>query len=215
LKTRRAFKPYIWHPFKGSSFHGNVVLNFMQAPRTEFAVYAHAYQEAGRRLTSELASRRGYSDVDACPIAFLYRHALELYLKSVIYWGNSLLRINKKTIVMNQKDLFRTHSLQKLVLAAKPIFRLSGALQNWPHPELKSFRHFERLVCHLERIDPGSYSFRYPIDRKGSASLPGHFCFNAIAFAEKIDAALKLLDGAATWAYEEFQTHAEMMHSSV
>ena len=207
MKTRRAFKPYIWHPFKGTSFHGNVVLNFRRSPRTEFAVYAHAYQEAAHRLTTELASRRGYRDVDACPIAFLYRHALELYLKSVIYWGNSLLRINKKTVVMNQKDLFRTHSLQKLMLAAKPIFRLSR--------ELKSFRQFERLVCHLEKIDPGSYSFRYPIDRKGSAALPGHFCFNAIAFAEKIDAALKLLDGAATWAYEEFQTHAEMMRCSV
>lgn len=214
MRIRRAFKPHIWKPFRGTSVHGNVVLNFKRAPRTELAVYAHAYQRGGRQLTAALASGPGYRDIDACPIAFLYRHALELCLKNAIYWGNSLLRIQKRKVVMDRKNLFKTHSLRGLLDAVKPIFRLSGALKSWPDAKLKSFRHFERLVRDLETVDPGSYSFRYPIDRKGAAALPGHFCFNVIAYAETLDAAVTLLDGLANWAYEEFQAYAEL-HSPV
>lgn len=210
MKIRRAFKPHIWSHFRGNSFHGNVVLNFTQFPKGEFAVYARAYHEAAQHLVSRLAARHGYRDVDACPIAFLYRHALELYLKSLIYWGNGLLRLKKKAAAIKQRELFQTHNLRKLVAGAKPIFRLAGSLGKWPDRELKSFKHFERLILELEKIDPGSYSFRYPIDRKGAASLPGHFCFNVGAFADKLDGLLKLLDGAASWAYEMFQAEASL-----
>ena len=211
MKTRRAFKPYIWSRFRGNQFHGNVVLNFTQFPKGEFEVYARAYHEAGQHVVHRLAGRRGYRDPDACPIVFLYRHALELYLKSFVYWGNRLLRMNKKTIVMKQQELFRTHSLRKLAAAAKPTFRMSGSLGKWPDATFKSFKHFERLVNDLDKIDPGSYSFRYPINSKGAASLPGHFCFNVRAFAEKLDVLLNLLSGATTWAYEMFQ--AEAVHN--
>ena len=145
---------------------------------------------------------------------FLYRHALELYLKSIVYWGNSLLRLRKRRITLKQTALFRTHSLKKLTLGVRPIFRLAGTLQNWPNPEFKSFVHFKRIVLEFDRIDPGSYSFRYPVDRNGCGSLPHHFCFNVVDFGRKFDGLLRILDGAATWAYEEFQAEAEALHRS-
>ena len=213
MKSTRAFKPHIWRRFRAPYFHGTVVLNFTKFPKGEFAVYGHAYHEAAQRLVAVFASKRGYRDVDACPIVFLYRHALELYMKSIILWGNALLRLRKRKVRLKQPDLFKTHSLKRLVSGSKPIFRLAESLEDWPDPEFKSFKHFERILCELEKIDPGSYSFRYPIDRRGSASLPNHLCFNVRALGAKFDGLLRVLDGVATWAYEEFQAEAEVLHN--
>jgi hypothetical protein len=214
MKVRRAFKPHIWLRFRGKGLHGNVVLNFTKFPKGEFGVYARAYHEAGQHVGRRLAERRGYRDADACPIVFLYRHALELYLKSFIYWGNSLLRMNKKAVVMKQQELFRTHNLLRLAAATRPIFRLAGSLTRWPDTSFKSFKHFERLLKELDRTDPRSYSFRYPINNKGDASLPGHFCFNVSDFAAQLDQLLNLLSGADTWAYEMFQAQAEAEYNN-
>jgi hypothetical protein len=208
-KARRVHKPHIWSRFRGRSMHGNVVLNFTGFPKGELGVYAHAYHEAANRLVGELASRIGYSDVDACPVVFLYRHAIELYLKSIVYWGNGLLRLRNQHPPLRQDVLFRTHNLGKLVAGAKPVLKLFRCLGKWPDSEFMSFRDFARFIMELDDLDPGSYSFRYPIDRKGGSALPNCLCFNVVAFGGKLDSLLNMLSGAAAMAYEQFLAEAE------
>jgi hypothetical protein len=71
----------------------------------------------------------------------------------------------------------------------------------------------ESNIEELEEFDPGSYSFRYPIDTTGKkATLPHHFLFNVIAFGEKFDHLITILDGISTMVYEEFQAQAEAYH---
>src|SRR5438105_1560197 len=96
--------------FSRERLHGNVVLNFRRFPKGELAAYGRSYHEAGRQLVKRMASTH-YRDPDACPIVFLYRHAIELYLKSIIHWGNSLLQLNSSPIVPH-RNIFTEHRLR-------------------------------------------------------------------------------------------------------
>ena len=69
--------------FQARSSYGNVVLNFQHVANDEFAAYAEALHQAGQALATMMFDKAGYNDLEACPIIFLYHHALELYLKAV------------------------------------------------------------------------------------------------------------------------------------
>src|SRR5260370_2492629 len=145
-------------------------------------------------------------------IVFLYRHAVELYLKAIIHWGNNLLRLNGKTIVPH-RNIFTEHRLRVLLKSIKPILRFQKSLSNWGDSHFRCFRDVEKVIEELEEFDPGSYSFRYPIDTTGTkATLPHHFLFNVIAFGEKFDHLVSILDGISMMVYEEFQSQAEAYH---
>jgi hypothetical protein len=181
---RKARKGTLWRRyFSKDRFHGNVVLNFMRFPKGELAVYGRSYHEAAQHLVKHIAST-DYRDPDACPIVFLYRHAVELYLKSISHWGNSLLRLNGKPIVPH-KNIFTEHRLMVLLKNVKPILKFQKALDNWRDSHFNGFRDVEKIIEELEEFDPGSYSFRYPITTKGHDALPHHFVFNVIALEGK------------------------------
>jgi hypothetical protein len=169
---------------------------------------APRYHEAAQHLVTHIASTH-YRDPDACPIVFLYRHAVELYLKSIIHWGNNLLRLNGKPIVPH-KNIFTEHRLRVLLKSVKPILRFRDSLDNWGDTHFDCFGDVEKVIGELEEFDPGSYSFRYPVDTTGKkATLPHHFLFNVIAFGEKFNHLMRILDGMSTMLYEDFQSQAE------
>jgi len=182
----------------------------MRFPKGELEAYGRSYHQAAQQLVRHVASTH-YRDSDACPIVFLYRHAIELYLKAIIHWGNALLRLNGKATVA-PKNIFREHRLRVLLKSVKHILRFRGGLHNWDHPHLSSFQDAEKLIGQLDDFDPGSYSFRYPVDTTGSrATLPQHFCFNIVVFGERFDRLLSLLEGISVMVYEEFQSESEAL----
>lgn len=209
---RKRDKGKLWPRFFSQErCHGNVVLNFMRFPKGELAAYGRSYHEAAQHLVKHIASTH-YRDPDACPIVFLYRHAVELYLKAIIHWGNSLLRLNGKPIVPH-RNIFTEHRLRVLLKSVKPILRFQKSLSNWGDSHFRCFRDVEKVIEELEEFDPGSYSFRYPTDTTGKkATLPHHFLFNVIAFGEQFDRLINILDGISTMVYEEFQAQAEAYH---
>jgi len=208
MMKRRARKGKLWlRFFSKDRFHGNVVLNFMRFPKGELAAYGRSYHEAAQHLVKHMAASH-YRDPDACPIVFLYRHAVELYLKAVIHWGNSLLLLNGKPTVPH-RNIFAEHRLVVLLKSVKPILKFHNSLENWGDAYFGSFRDVEEVIKELEEFDPGSHSFRYPITTKGHDALPHHFVFNVIAFGEKFDGLLRILDGMATMVYLDFQSQAE------
>ena len=208
--NNKSLKGKVWETFRGKAFHGNVVLNFMRFPKSEFAAYGRAYHEAANRLVASMRSRH-YRDPDACPIVFLYRHAVELYLKAIIHWGNMLLRINSRP-TMPHKNIFQEHRLGVLLKSVKPVLRFRKQLSNWGDSHFDCFRDIEKIIGELEQYDPRSYSFRYPVDTGGQkATLPHHFGFNVIAFSEKFDHLLRILEGMADMIYMDFQSQAEAL----
>jgi hypothetical protein len=210
LKTKTR-KGKLWSTFYSRErLHGNVVLNFMRFPKGELAAYGRSYHEAAQHLVKHIASTH-YRDPDACPIVFLYRHAVELYLKAIILWGNSLLRINGKPTVTH-KNIFKEHRLRVLLKSVKPILRFRNSLDNWEDSHFNCFREAEKVIRELEEFDPGSYSFRYPVDTTGKkATLPHHFLFNVVAFGEKFDHLVNVLSWISEMVYEDFQSQAEAL----
>ena len=92
------------------------------------------------------------------PLAFLWRHHLELALKDVIATGQAL---NGE-----EHGVPKTHRLSELWNRAK---RHIEPLGPDGAPELANV---ELGILEFEQIDPGSDEFRYPLDRKGNGSLP-------------------------------------------
>ena len=183
----------------------NTVLNWHRAPEEEFDIYAGVYWNAAQTLAKNLDLDRifGY---DACPIVFLYRHALELYLKAVLLGDGANFLRNKPDpkFVMNSN-----HSLKGLVPYVREIFERLAWENTFGKDEVRTFDDFEALVDELCDVDKDSYAFRYPVDKKLQGAVPGHFTFNARDFARKMDDALTTLSGACDMLPELWQAKCE------
>lgn len=166
---------------------GNAVLNWAAAPTADVVAYARSYWEAGNRLLRAEEGREfGELDHGACPILFLLRHSLELYLKAMICRA-ALISVSESELADVLPRLWREHSLCRLLTMSEPIMEALGrtlpALRMKPDDVLA-------VVEELDRIDPGSYVFRYPVTARGSASLPNTMLVNVFVFAERVDEAL-------------------------
>ena len=154
------------------------------------------------------------NDLDACPIIFLYRHALELYLKGAIRTGTKILHL-LGNIPPDLKSL-EGHHLTSLLPAVKQIFNAIGETWETDINGLRTFDEFKMLVEELDEADPGSYSFRYPIGKgkRPQGTVPHHFVFNVIEFAHQMNQLLSLLDGVNTFLEEEWNVRAEAAYEA-
>src|SRR5262245_57418129 len=66
----------------------------------------------------------GYSDYEGYPILFLYRHALELYIKPIVYRGAQLCRLIDEKL--NTENLFKAHKLTEFLPQIEAIFKAVG-----------------------------------------------------------------------------------------
>jgi hypothetical protein len=90
----------------------NFVLNWRQSAEEEFDEYARAFHRAAKRLT-RVTGRRGYNDLDLCPILNCYRMSLELYLKAVVLHGNKMRLIRGQQTHVEYGELMK-HGLVRL-----------------------------------------------------------------------------------------------------
>ena len=176
----------------------NTVLNWNNDPEGEFSVYALAFHTAAKTLVANSdLDRTAKSDWDACPVVFLYRHALELYLKAIVLGDGSNILESKPA----PASIYRTHSLLKLLPIVCEIVKAFGWEQSLTCDGVADVAAFKSIVSELHALDPGSYAFRYPIDTEGHGAVKSHLTFSVLAFARQMDAVLDLLDNTA-WALE-------------
>jgi hypothetical protein len=163
---------------------GNAVLNWAAEPTADVIAYARSYRGAANRLLHAEAEREfGEVDHDACPILFLFQHSLELYLKAMICRA-ALISVSESELAEVLPRLWREHSLVRLLAMSEPILDALGR----SIPALRFVREdYIEVVEELDRIDPGSYVFRYPVTAKGTASLPSTMLVNVFVFSEKVD----------------------------
>ena len=67
------------------------------------------------------------------------------------------------------------------------------------------------VIREFQEIDPGSYSFRYPVDTQGKASLEENFRFNVFEFASILDDLFPTLRYVAIAAPEEYQNQVRAL----
>jgi hypothetical protein len=167
----------------------NFVISFTPDPKGDFAVFARAYALAADRLASRLLEEPRFSDYEAYPVMFLYRHAFELFLKHIIYAAAVFAMF--ADLDRSACALKNTHDLPKLSGAAADLlgclFPHDASLRLAMDSAMQTAREFEE-------IDPESYSYRYPIDRKGLHSTKRHQVVNLRATASHMSKLLSDLD---------------------
>ncbi|WP_199135367.1 hypothetical protein [Delftia sp. ASV31] len=172
--------------------YGNTLLNWSKHAPSDVVSYAVSYRNAAHCLIADY-ERRGVGDIDygACPVIFLFRHAIELYLKAMVY-RLAKLSVDDQELRWVLPRLWREHSLMKLLSMAQPVLtamrdRLPLALRVIDEDELQ-------FLSDLDRVDPGSYSFRYPVASTGGAALKGILMTNIFVFGQMADRTLDSLN---------------------
>jgi hypothetical protein len=164
----------------------------------EFDAYADAYRRAAQTLFREHFTPKTKIDLDALPIAFMYRHAAELYLKGIARLGNSLLAASGEPRVTVRK----THRLTLLIDDVRPIFDLLGLPWTEGFNGQRSLAEVRDTLGELERDealgidDTQGDMWRYPVRSTSEQShLPFQFSFDVAEFVNRLDPLLEVLAG--------------------
>ena len=147
----------------------NFVISFSTQPREDFGIFARGYFYAASELAGYLLGKGRFSDYEAYPVMFLYRHAFELHLKNIIY-RSALLSAFRNLHNIDTK-LYKTHRLDTLSKIATEI--LCKLFSNDQDIDRVS-RQVKEISSEFSKYDPESYSYRYPIDNDGNYSTKPH-----------------------------------------
>ena len=122
----------------------------------DFSQLARYHLESANELIERSVEDSSKLDVYIYSAVFLYRHSVELLLKELIWMSNYLLG-RSKTFDQNHRliELWRT-------LKSNTISLLKS---NFPMNK-KQVQYVETILDEFAKHDPGSYSFRYPFDKK-------------------------------------------------
>lgn len=113
------------------------------------------YRRAADVLVDRAIAEKDDRDLLVCPIVFSYRHFLELSLKSQMAAYGTIVGV---------KANWRTHRLEKLWVPFKEMLDAYGNQD----PDQADGR-IEAIIMEFAKIDPDSFSNRYPVDKDGKA----------------------------------------------
>jgi hypothetical protein len=164
-----------------------VMLNWYGEAVEKLEPYAKAYHSAAQLLI-EKSSGEQLGDIGACPVVFLYRPSLELYLKAILILGLSILRLDGVPFRTVEEILNQRHNLPGLW---KEFETLCGLL-DWEWET--EYEACGDIIMELHEKDPGSFCFRYPITMSGDPALEQDFRFDLQNFCARMDEALELLE---------------------
>ena len=168
----------------------DVIISFTSTPRYDFGAFAHGYHLAAKSLAEAFLKKPGFADYEGYPIVFMYRHALELHFKNIIYWAARLCAF--KGIESIDHKLYNTHDLSQLVNPATSL--LSTLFPS--DKELASFVNELRIIAsEFSQIDSTSCSYRYPIDSDGNHSTKQHQSVNILSIYSNLEPVLEKLSG--------------------
>ena len=167
----------------------NFIISFRASPRHDFGALGRGYALAAQRLANHLLAAQHFRDYEAYPVVFLYRHALELYLKHVIYSSARIAAFLSVDSI--NASLHNTHNLTHLAGIVERLlprcFPRDPTLQNVIEGLVSTCRDFAE-------IDQRSDGYRYPIDSKGQASTKPKQRISLRALASHMNRLLDDLD---------------------
>jgi hypothetical protein len=179
---------YHIHPYRGlASF------NFRPDAVADMESYAAGYHRAAKVLAARMRRAVKSLHYDGFPVLFLYRHALELYLKAAIHLGSELIMLRGGT-EPNLKWLLDEHDLERCVSELKRILASLGWLKGFRQRGAPGFAAFENLVAEVSKLDAGSFAFRYPVNKRGRRIFPLSRSVNVLNFAKLLNPFLDLID---------------------
>jgi hypothetical protein len=165
-----------------------------------FGSYLNFYHEAFKILMKDVETTGGHVDRIAYPMLFIARHCLELGFKTNI-------RHFKK---YSEKDDFTnsdSHNLKDLFHAF--ILHVRTTIKNLKDKhgieveptEIKEFEQYcselEKLTLYFDQVDKGSFSFRYPVDKKNKTVFKYDDRVNLLDIEELLNQGMVLLNHTA------------------
>jgi hypothetical protein len=189
-KTRKLFLP--------SKGPDRVLLNWTGHPEEHLKFYAEAFHDAGKKLASQYKDEWPPSSFDACVIVYLYRHAFELYLKTVLVYGNELLQWRRKAPINLDKVIGKdsAHVLTSFVPDLERVFQEAGWMWDMGIDGFRSRKEFTDIIAEFDEYDKNSFAFRYPMNKNGTYALPKNFSFGMEKFMSLMDFLLDAIHGA-------------------
>lgn len=151
--------------------------------------YVCGYANAAKLLARiVICSGRGM-DTLVYPIVYLYRHCLEIQLKSLIRSGTY---ISGTTIDAELDEVLGNHNLMNLWNRFQPFFQeISG--HNKDFDSVK--KGMESCINQIHMIDPASFAFRYDRSKKSrDHNLEGIKHINILQFCENVEKLTNMLD---------------------
>ncbi len=126
---------------------------------------ADSFKESADKIINELELTENYKHPDMyfIPIAYLYRHALELKLKQLINMSLKLELIYKSEKVL---EALKNHSLAPLWHQVKLSLK-----KRWPTSPGDDLRAVERVILDFHSIDRSGQSLRYTKKTNGESTL--------------------------------------------
>ena len=120
----------------------------------------NGYKMAGDLMVAQVARDRHDGDVLVFPVVFNYRQFIELSLKFLIATYGHTVGI---------KAEWNTHDLKSLWETFLEV------LEGYGHDDAEGTDAIvEEIILEFAKVDPRSFSYRYPVDTKGNPVLLAH-----------------------------------------
>lgn len=165
--------------------------------------YQNGYRRAALHLAEYVCDARRGQDFLVYPIVYLYRHHIELTLKSIIRTACFLIDY---TLTEKDLDALGRHDLAKLWNLARPLLNPAcelGGSPALPHDDLEGI---DSYIFQLHKHDPDGQRFRYAVTKskglKGKRvhSLPDDLRhINIRNFATALEKLADYLDALDMW----------------
>jgi hypothetical protein len=115
-----------------------------------FVAYADSYKRAADHLVKKAIAKKK-QDFLIYPILFMYRHHVELQMKYIIRtWYRR----------RDERPDYQHHRLGDLWRECQTIID-----EAFPHDDSDDVEIVDEVIRELVEADPGSFNFRYPVDR--------------------------------------------------
>jgi len=125
------------------------------------ALLLEAYKESADIIISHIEGGKidRHPDIYFFPIAYLYRHGIELFLKKFIQHGIQLQILQEDEKL---KEIMNDHKLYPLWNKARIVLE-----EVWPDGDKNDLKNVERLIQEFHNIDPSGQNLRYSKDKAG------------------------------------------------
>lgn len=131
-------------------------------------LYIEGYREAADKLVHDVVDSGTNQDILVFPISFLYRHYIELQLKHIIRESRIFLEEGASFPEHHRiDDLWNTANS----LMARIITVHDKSINDYITKV--DIQAIKTIITEFARVDPESFSFRYPKDKKGARNLVG------------------------------------------
>ena len=162
--------------------------------------YCDGYKNAARELSSNFENRRTEEkDSLVFPIVFLYRQYIELSLKDLIRELDLKLKNNRNDKVLEKHNLLPLwHEAIKLYEQLVTANALGLIFTD------KTTSKELSIISQFDKLDKGSFSFRYATDKNGTENLEKINYISVNNFKENIELVVKYIENMIETIYHSY-----------